>query len=583
MMFWFLSDSVRLAHERKCIEELASTNLWIENVIWKITERGLELWAELLVGDKVFPIRMSYPALFPLTPPSVFPREAETRWSSHQYLSGELCLEWGPDNWQSQITGADILKSAYKLLTLEILPDSSENNKIIPTRHLETLGQRIRRDVLRFYYDSDSANILDNSVENSVLKIEIVEIVHRSESNEFCAFIKTIFINNDSSWLNPYLPNGIVQQYTNNYSLFVKVAKDFSKTQFKTLDEIELAIGQSFSKENIDSNRFILLQDSNRNLYLYCVIAESGKLLRYATYNIVLDQDNKRLGPEFEILKSKSVAIIGLGSVGSKIAISLARSGLKRFFLLDEDVFFPENLCRNELNWQNIGQHKVSAIKEHLEMIKPDMDIKLLRIKLSGQEASSSVSTAIKHLEKYDLIIDATANPKTFNLIGHTCNIIGKPLVWLEVFAGGIGGLICRYRNGVDPNPIEMRNQITIAINKLNVPTAESNSDYTTIDHTGKQIVASDADVTFIMASAVQISLDILLERDPSLYPYSVYLLGLRNEWIFKQPFEVIPVDIENIDSPSHTPEPDQEVNKQNLLFLKKIIENSSREDKNTK
>jgi sulfur-carrier protein adenylyltransferase/sulfurtransferase len=36
-----------------------------------------------------------------------------------------------------------------------------------------------------------------------------------------------------------------------------------------------------------------------------------------------------------------------------------------------------------------------------------------------------------------------------------------------------------------------------------------------------------------------------LLHAKESQYPYSVYLLGFRNEWIFSQPFDTQPITIE--------------------------------------
>jgi len=54
-------------------------------------------------------------------------------------------------------------------------------------------------------------------------------------------------------------------------------------------------------------------------------------------------------------LSSKRVAVVGCGSAGSKIAASLARSGVRAFTLVDEDVFFPGNLVRNELDWRAVG------------------------------------------------------------------------------------------------------------------------------------------------------------------------------------------------------------------------------------
>ena len=41
--------------------------------------------------------------------------------------------------------------------------------------------------------------------------------------------------------------------------------------------------------------------------------------------------------------------------MGSKLAASLARSGVRRFVLVEEDVLLPENLVRNDLDWRDVG------------------------------------------------------------------------------------------------------------------------------------------------------------------------------------------------------------------------------------
>ena len=48
------------------------------------------------------------------------------------------------------------------------------------------------------------------------------------------------------------------------------------------------------------------------------------------------------------------------------------------------------------------------------------------------------------------MIIDATANPKVFNLLAAVARTAGRPMVWLDVYGGGIGGMVARSRPGLD-------------------------------------------------------------------------------------------------------------------------------------
>jgi hypothetical protein len=57
--------------------------------------------------------------------------------------------------------------------------------------------------------------------------------------------------------------------------------------------------------------------------------------------------------------------------------------------------------------------------------------------------------------------------------------------------------------------------------------------------------IADDSDVTVIAAHAARMAIDLLIPRDPSIFPHSVYMVGLAGGWIFDQPFETHPIEIE--------------------------------------
>ncbi|MCG5486834.1 MAG: ThiF family adenylyltransferase [Sinorhizobium meliloti] len=52
--------------------------------------------------------------------------------------------------------------------------------------------------------------------------------------------------------------------------------------------------------------------------------------------------------------QGKKVAIVGAGSVGSKVAEMLLRSGIDTLRIFDGDVFLPGNLERHVLDWREV-------------------------------------------------------------------------------------------------------------------------------------------------------------------------------------------------------------------------------------
>ena len=60
--------------------------------------------------------------------------------------------------------------------------------------------------------------------------------------------------------------------------------------------------------------------------------------------------------------KSKHVAVLGVGSVGSAVADMLARAGVRRLTLVDPDVLSEDNLKRHVLDDKDLGKSKVHAL-----------------------------------------------------------------------------------------------------------------------------------------------------------------------------------------------------------------------------
>ena len=67
----------------------------------------------------------------------------------------------------------------------------------------------------------------------------------------------------------------------------------------------------------------------------------------------------------------KSVIISGCGSVGSLVALELARSGVGSFLLIDNDIFEYHNICRHQCGVSDVGKYKVDALKQRILDINP--------------------------------------------------------------------------------------------------------------------------------------------------------------------------------------------------------------------
>jgi molybdopterin/thiamine biosynthesis adenylyltransferase len=74
---------------------------------------------------------------------------------------------------------------------------------------------------------------------------------------------------------------------------------------------------------------------------------------------------------ETDVMLHSSVVISGVGSVGSLAALDLARSGVGRFLLIDNDIMEYHNICRHQCGIADVGRYKVEAMKERILQINP--------------------------------------------------------------------------------------------------------------------------------------------------------------------------------------------------------------------
>jgi molybdopterin/thiamine biosynthesis adenylyltransferase len=288
---------------------------------------------------------------------------------------------------------------------------------------------------------------------------------------------------------------------------------------------------------------------------------------------IAAQKYSKRLDESHEMLGSKSVAVVGCGSMGSKIATMLARSGVESFFLVDDDILFPDNLVRHDLDWRDVGSHKAEALADRLRRVNPAAKVTVRNIRMAGHESSGSAETAVASLAACDLIVDATANPDVFNLLANLVDNIHKPVVWAEVFGGGFGGLIARCRPDVEPPLQLMRRSIENWFQDRDYDPQRVARRYET-DRDGVPMIADDADVTSIAAPAARLAIDTLLSREPSYFSRSAYVIGLGPEdKLFSQAFETYPIDLGEMPALAEKPKLSQEEAAAELGALAKMFE----------
>ena len=98
-------------------------------------------------------------------------------------------------------------------------------------------------------------------------------------------------------------------------------------------------------------------------------------------------------------LEQITVGIVGLGGIGSIVALELAHLGVKHFILIDDDVVETTNLNRLVgATMKYVGEPKVKVSEKLIKSIKPT-------IKVTGIQANVRSSDALRPLKGTDIIV----------------------------------------------------------------------------------------------------------------------------------------------------------------------------------
>ena len=99
---------------------------------------------------------------------------------------------------------------------------------------------------------------------------------------------------------------------------------------------------------------------------------------------------------------SATVAVCGLGGLGSNIAIALARAGIGKLILIDFDCVDITNLHRQQYKADQIGMHKTDALSENLREINPYIELETHTERITEDNAITLLKGADIICEAFD-------------------------------------------------------------------------------------------------------------------------------------------------------------------------------------
>lgn len=142
---------------------------------------------------------------------------------------------------------------------------------------------------------------------------------------------------------------------------------------------------------------------------------------------------------------SSRVMILGVGGLGSPVALYLATAGVGQLLLVDDDQVELSNLQRQIIHsHQTIGQEKAESAKQQLAKTNPKTEVRCINARLNEDELR-------RHLAEVDLVVDCTDNLETRHQLNRASVSLGIP--WVSGAAIRFEGQVSVYdpRNSNSP------------------------------------------------------------------------------------------------------------------------------------
>jgi molybdopterin/thiamine biosynthesis adenylyltransferase len=153
----------------------------------------------------------------------------------------------------------------------------------------------------------------------------------------------------------------------------------------------------------------------------YSIPGFSDDELEYYSRQVVL----KEIGVSGQQrLKDAHVCLVGVGGLGSTIAVQLATMGVGHLRIVDRDVVETSNLQRQHIySMDKVGYPKVEAAAERLRRMNPFIEVEAVPMSITPKNAEGII-------EGMDVVVDGLDRMTPRYVVNRACVKLGTPFVY---------------------------------------------------------------------------------------------------------------------------------------------------------
>ena len=136
------------------------------------------------------------------------------------------------------------------------------------------------------------------------------------------------------------------------------------------------------------------------------------------------EREELLIGDKINILKDKTILVLGLGGVGGYVTESLSRCGIGNLILVDYDKVDITNINRQIIaTYSNIGRLKTECFKERIADINKECNVKILNV-FYGEENRDSLFN-----DHIDYVIDCCDSLESKKILIEECFKKNIPII----------------------------------------------------------------------------------------------------------------------------------------------------------
>ena len=250
-------------------------------------------------------------------------------------------------------------------------------------------------------------------------------------------------------------PNFSIKTFDNEDVFHVRIVEGAASNNQVTFKLFENLPDDKDKADKIAAEMISSLDQSDTLQAAFLVGPKEEQVLAYVTISsseplrraIVLCQPSKSLLYsrskgilESKVLENCKVAVVGLGSGGSHVAIELAKAGVGNFVLVDFDRIELNNIIRHVCGLSDLGRLKTDAIRERILDKNPFANIVCRNTNINN------IQEAREMFKGCDLIIAATDNIRSRLNINDLSLELNITTIYGKCSARAAGGEVLRVR-----------------------------------------------------------------------------------------------------------------------------------------